>query len=130
MTGRATVFLAGTAVTVVVLALAARPLLPHHAKLRSSHGPAATLAAPVSVLPVAIIAATTALACPPNRPRSRDIDCGPLHVARRQTSCPTNTSCRVELVGTLVTRTVDIPIALTVTLTDNAGGWRAVEVTS
>jgi hypothetical protein len=129
MTGRATVFLAGTAVTVAMCALVARPLLPHQAT-QSSQGPAATLAAPVSVLPVAITAATTALACPPNRPRSRDIDCGTLHVSRRQASCRIETSCLVELVGTLATRAVDIPIALTVTLTENAGGWRAVEVSS
>jgi hypothetical protein len=133
MTGRTPVILAGTAVTVAVLALTARPLLPHAAAPQTSHGPVATPAAPASVFPVASSAATNALACPPNRQPLRDTDCGTLHITRRQVTCGTDTSCRVELVGTLTTRatrTVGIPIALTVTLAGNAGGWRAVEVTS
>jgi hypothetical protein len=57
-------------------------------------------------------------------------DCGRLHLLRQQASCPTDSSCHVELVGLLDTRNVTVPVALTVTLRDANGRWRAIEVAS
>jgi hypothetical protein len=126
------VIVAGAAAAVAVLALVARPLLPHPTTRGSSPVPPATALVPASAVSLATSAATKAVACPPNRPPRRDTSCGTLLVSRRQASCSTDLSCRVELVGTLRTGAADIPIALTVTLTDDAPtrGWKTVEVTS
>ncbi|HVV74616.1 MAG TPA: hypothetical protein VHC43_01165 [Mycobacteriales bacterium] len=131
MTSRSTAILAGTAVTVAVLALAARPLLPHSNTTRPP-GPVPTVTPPVpsSAMAAASSAATRALACPTAPARRHTTGCGSLHLLRQQASCPTDSSCHVELVGMLRTRTVTVPVALTVTLRHTNGRWRPVEVAS
>lgn len=131
MTSRSTAILAGTAVTVAVLALAARPLLPHSNTTRPpGPAPAATPAMPPSALTAASSAATRALACPKKSTPRIPAGCGTLHLLRQQASCPSDTTCHVELVGLLRTRTVTVPVALTITLRDPNGRWRPVEVAS
>jgi hypothetical protein len=130
MTGRTTAVIPAAAFATVVVALAARPLLPHPTTKPTSLVSAATPSVPTSVPPLATTAATKALACPRGRTPMSDTACGTLHVSRRQASCPSNTRCQVELVGTLHTRAIDLPIALTVTISDAVRGWRAVEVAS
>lgn len=130
MTGRSSALLAAAALMAAVLALAAHPLLPHPHARPTLHDRAAVSRGPRLVASIANTAATWALACPTTRALTNGVDCGRLHVTRRQTHCPTDTQCQVELVGTVRTRTVDVAVALTVTLTNAAGQWRAVEVTS
>jgi hypothetical protein len=82
------------------------------------------------VLTIATTAATKALACRSTPTPRASVDCGTLHLTRRQTSCPTDTRCQVQLVGILRTRAVDVPVSLTVTLLTANGQWHAVEVAS
>jgi hypothetical protein len=130
VSGRGIAILAGAALATAAIALAAGPLLPHPHARPTPRIPAAVPSGPPPVLPLASAAAARALTCPTTRVARNDLGCGTLRLTRHQTRCPTDTRCQVELVGTLRTGTLDVPIALTVTLTHAGSGWGAVEVAS
>ena len=130
MTGRTSSILAAAALCIAVVAVAVRPLLPHHA---ASAGPGVrgTPTVPTAdVRLVALAAASHALACSTSRPAARGIGCGLLGLSRIQTTCASDHRCTVEIIGTLRTTDQAVPIALTVTLTGAGRDWRAVEVAS
>lgn len=131
MTGRGLAILAGSALLIAVLALLARPLLPQHTRPDSA-ATASRAAMPPGVERSAEQTGRRALRCPtgPRPPAAYTPACGALQVIRRQTTCTTPARCQVDLVGELRTAAVTVPVALTVTLTDAAGTWRAVEVSS
>jgi hypothetical protein len=130
MTSHRVALLAATALITAILAVAARPLLPHPHARPAPRDSGTAPSIPRLVAPIAGAAAIRALACPARRAATGSVDCGTVHLTRQQTHCPSDTRCQVELVGTLRTRTDDVPVALTVTLTAAAGQWWAVEVTS
>jgi hypothetical protein len=131
MTTRTIGVLAAMAVGVAALALLARPLLPHHARLAST-ATTSTAAVPAGIERSAEQTVRRDLRCP-TRPRphaAHQPACGTLQVIRRQTTCTTPARCQVDLVGELRTAALAVPVALSVTLTYAAGTWRAVEVSS
>jgi hypothetical protein len=130
MTARPTAVLGCVAVAVAVLAVAVRPLLATANTSHSTPQRPAELNVSARVVPVALAAAQRSLACPTSPPGPPGVSCGLLEVARRQAVCPTATRCRVQLIGAVHTRTLDVPVALTVTLADRDGSWRPVEVRS
>lgn len=131
MTTRTIGVLAAAAAGIAVLALLARPLLPHHAGQAAATA-AATVAVPAGVERLATQTARSDLRCPnPARPRKpQKAGCGTLQAIRRQTTCTTPARCQVDLVGYLHTSGLTVPVALTITLTHEAGTWRVVEVSS
>jgi hypothetical protein len=130
MTGRTSTILAAATLRIAVVAIAVRPLLPHHAATAAPGVHTTPTVPPANVHLVALAAANHALACPTSRPAARGIGCGRLALSRTQTTCATDNRCTVELIGTLRTTDRAVPIALTVTLTGAGQDWRAVEVAS
>jgi hypothetical protein len=130
MTGRTSAVLAAAALGITVIAVAVRPLLPHHPAGTSSSIHATPALHPADTVPIAVSAATHALACPPPRPAARATGCGRLDITRAQVACGTVGRCQVELIGTLHTTGPAVPIALTVTMTGADQHWRAIEVAS
>ena len=130
MTGRTSAILALAALCIAVVAVAVRPLLPHHAAPAAPGVHATPTVPPADVRLVALAAANHALACPTSRPAARGIGCGRLGLSRIQTACTSDDRCTVELIGTLRTADQAVPIALTVTLTGAGQDWRAIEVAS
>ena len=130
MTGRTSAVLAGAALCIAVIAIAVRPLLPHH----PATAPPSVHATPASQPPdpssIAVRAATHALACPTRQRAARNAGCGRLDVTRTQSSCATDDRCQVELIGTLHATDQVVPIALTVILSGARQAWRVVEVAS
>jgi hypothetical protein len=130
-----------TAAGVAALGLAARPLLPHpHPPTTApAAAPAATApGGPPGVTAAAARAARRALGCPHHAGHhpsptaaGRWRWCGPLQVHRDQARCPTTTTCQVQLLATLRTAAAGrVPVALAVTVTRSAAGWRAETVRS
>jgi hypothetical protein len=128
MTGRRIVIAAGAAMTVAVLALAARPLL-HSSRPRAHIAVATALAVPAAVAPLAAQSARKAVRCRASSPPTR-AGCGPLQIERTQSRCPDVTHCLVQIAGQLETSGLRVPVALTVTAVDTATGWRTVQVSS
>lgn len=133
MTGRGLAIAAASALTVALIAAVARPLLagPHSGRQVQ---PSGTASIPVDINRVATRAARTDLRCRPQpqsqpTPRAQG-DCGALHVTRHQTRCSNSSQCTVELIGDLKTDSLDVPIALTVTVIHAASTWRVLEVAS
>lgn len=133
MTGRHLAVLAGAALIVAVTVVTAQPFL-HPARPQATPPDTAPTTpgavARMQVLTVATVAARATLACPPVPVSTAARNsCGPLTVTRRQLTCTTVITCRVDLIGRLTTRTAVSPIALTITLhRDHL--WRATAVRS
>jgi len=130
MTGRTGAVLAAAALGVTVIAVAVRPLLPHHPTTTSPSAHSTPALHATDIISIAVGAATHALVCPPPRPAARATGCGRLDITRTQIACATGSRCQVELIGTLHTIGPAVPIALTVTLTGADQHWRAIEVAS
>jgi hypothetical protein len=135
MTGRSLVTTAGAALAVAAFAVAIGPILSigHHAAPPPT--PTTTTSDTAAVGAVAEATAGADLRCPTTSdqqpsPTRRHADCGILHINRRQTTCLTATQCTVDLIGTLSTNGLAVPVALTVTVTRAAERWRVVEVAS
>ncbi|HWA67430.1 MAG TPA: hypothetical protein VG899_13805 [Mycobacteriales bacterium] len=128
MTGRRLALLAVGAVTVALLALLARPLLPHHTTSVSSVR--RTVRPPSGVALVALRAAREDLRCTSGPRPATGRGCGHFDVTRHETTCVTPARCEVELLGALHTGRLSVPAALSVTLTRPGSAWRVVEVSS
>jgi hypothetical protein len=128
---------AGLAVAVLLLAMAARPFLP------TRHEPPAPASDEVGQPSLqgqqpwhpVTRAARGALACPTPAAAGRTHRpvtpaCGDLHIERRQITCARRTRCVAQLIGTLHTATVSVPVALVVTVENTGTGWRTVKVVS
>lgn len=148
MTGRPRLALAGTALAVAAVGVAARPFLPTGrpprptATTTPASAPSPDAAAITAATTVAIAAAASALACQPHPTTTPTLVrdggmrsagwCGRFTVTRSQPLCAeAGGACEVELIGTLnTTATTPAGVALAVTVQDDGGRWHAVAVHS
>jgi hypothetical protein len=130
MTGKTLAFTAAGALTVAVVAIAARPMTAttHHGAVAA---PTVVASQPAAINTIAITAARTDLRCAPRGSRQLPPrDCGTLHVTRHQTRCTTSSRCSVDLIGDVETRWLDVPVALTITVAHIDATWKVIEVAS